>query len=219
MRKVKASSLVLDFELYPRNNIDSHNVSQLVDALTAGVELPPVIADKTSHRVVDGFHRVKAHLRTFGPRTTMTVIEKPYRNEREMFLDSMRYNAKHGAQLDPCDRTRCLIIADRLKIPMTSVAGALLTTTDRLGQLMATRTAIHGNLAVPIKRTIEKFAGHKLTNRQQETNLRSSGMNQVFYINQLIDLIEANMLDTDNAPLMNRLKVLSKLLINVLRSQ
>ena len=104
MKKMKAAQLVLDFGLYPRNNVDEHNVKNLVDALAAGTELPPVIIDRKSKRVVDGFHRVRAHLRLFGDNAEIDVITKNYKNDAELFLDAMRYNASHGAKLDTCDR-------------------------------------------------------------------------------------------------------------------
>jgi len=218
MRTMKCAELVLDFDLYPRNNLDGHNIRAIADARKAGVELPPVIADKKSKRVVDGFHRVKERLQTGGPDAEIEVIEKTYRNEKEMFLDAMRYNAAHGARLDPCDRTRCTIIADRLRIPLDSVAGALNMPVDKLAGLKADRTA-RGNgqgLTVALKHTIRHMAGKKLTKRQREANDRSSGMNQAFYVNQIIDLIEADLLDKADEKLLERLRKLHGLLEELL---
>lgn len=217
MKKVKAAELVLDFDLYPRNNVDTHNVRNLVDALTAGAELPPAIIDKKSRRVVDGFHRVRAYLRKYGDSAEITVVEKSYADDAAMFLDAMRYNASHGAKLDPCDRTHCVLIAERLSIPLDAVAGALNMPADKLGTLRVDRTATAGGLTIALKRTVaEKFAGRKLNKRQVECNEKLSGMNQVFYVNQLVELIEAKMLDLEDERLMERLKFLHGLLDDVL---
>lgn len=219
MKKIKVAELVLDFDLYPRNNVDSHNVKNLVDALAAGAELPPVIIDKKSKRVIDGFHRVRAHLRHFGEGAEITAIEKSYKDDAAMFLDAMRYNASHGAKLDPCDRTHCILVGERLKIPLEAIAGALHMPTDKLGDLKTDRTAIgSGGLTVALKRTNRHFAGKTLTKRQEEANDRSSGMNQVFYVNQIIELIESEMLDTEDENLLLRLKVLGDLLQGILVS-
>lgn len=217
MRKMKASEIVLDFDLYPRNNIDQGNVKTLIDAIIAGEELPPVIIDKKSKRCVDGFHRIRAYLRHFGEEARICVVEKTYRNDAEMFLDAMRYNANHGAKLDPCDRTRCTIIAERLSIPLDAVAGALHMPVQKLGKLQNERTAKSGGgLTIPIKRTFLHMAGRKFSKRQEEANTKSSGMNQVFYVNQVIDLIEAKMLDTEDENLLLRLRHLSDLLEELL---
>lgn len=219
MRKMKAAELVLDFDLYPRNNVDSHNVKSLSDALVAGMELPPVIIDRKSKRVIDGFHRVKANIRVYGDDCEIEVVEKSYKDDGDMFLDAMRYNASHGAKLDQCDRTRCTIIAERLSIPLDAVAGALHMPVEKLGELKVDRTATAGGLSIALKRTIRGFAGRKLTKRQVIANERLSGMNQSFYANQLIELVESGMLDVDDENLMDRLRHLHGLLDGVLVSK
>lgn len=170
MNHHRGAELVLDFDLYPRSNVDSHNVRTIVDALAAGAELPPVIADKKSKRVTDGFHRVRAHLQHFGPDAEIDVIEKVYKDEGAMFLDAMRYNAAHGARLDPNDRTHCVIIAERLSIPLDAVAGALNMPVEKLGHLRVDRIARSEGLSIPLKQTVKHMAGKRLTHRQVEAN-------------------------------------------------
>lgn len=219
MKTMKVAALVLDFDLYPRNSVDSHNINNLKDALLAGSELPPIVIDQKSKRVVDGFHRVKAYLGLYGDEATASVVEKNYRNERELFLDAMRYNAQHGAKLDSCDRTHCIIIAERLKISSEDVAGALHMSVDKLASLKADRMATAGGLAIPLKRTIRWKAGSKLSPAQVEANDKLSGMNQQFYVNQLITLLETDLLDTADELLMGRLQVLRGLLEKLPGSQ
>jgi hypothetical protein len=220
MRKMKAAQLVFDWNLYPRNNLDSANLRMITDARRAGDELPPVLIDKKSKRLVDGFHRTRATIAVDGSDAMIMVIEKLYHNDSEIFLDAVRLNAIHGARLDSCDRTRCLIIAERLKIDPEKIAGALHVSTDRLGPLMNTRTAKdHAGLRIPLKRTIRSRAGTELTDRQVEANQRLSGMSQVFYANQLIELIEAKLLDLSDERLLERLKKLHSLLDDVLAAK
>ena len=216
MKKLKAAEIVLDFDLYPRNNIDSANVTNITAAMEAGVEMPPVIIDRTSKRCIDGFHRVRAALRLHGDNAEIQVIEKDYPNEKEMFLDAMRYNAGHGAKLDPNDRTRCAIIAERLHITMDRVAGALNMTKAKLEVLRETRVAKHDGLQIALKQTVRHFCGKRLTRAQVAANAKLSGMNQSFYANQLITLIESEMLDTDDERLMIVLRKLHGLLEGLL---
>jgi len=216
MRRMKAAELILDFDLYPRNNVDAFNVRNLVEALELGIELPPIVSDRKSKRVVDGFHRVRASIRFGGDEAEIDVIEKNYKNEAEMFLDAMKYNANHGAKLDKADRVHCIIIAERLKISSKAVAGALHLSIDKLGDLTNDRIATCGGLRIPLTRTNQHMAGKRLSKKQRAANERSSGMNQQFYVNQIIDLIEADLLDTNDSKLMERLLVLGKLLDKVL---
>lgn len=215
MKKVKVTSLVLDFDMYPRNNIDSKNVSDIAEALRNGAEVPPVISDKKSKRVVDGFHRVKAHLIAFGPDAEIMVIEKSYKSERELFLDAVRYNAHHGAKLDSYDKSRILLRAEELKIDIAEISEVLSVSTDKLSELRVARTATSSNMVIPIKRTIQHMAGKRLNKRQKEANKKLSGMNQVFYVNQVIELLEADLLDTSDELLMKRLLHLGELINGV----
>lgn len=216
MRNMKAAGLILDFDLYPRHDVDNHNIRCIVTAIEAGETMPPVVIDKKSKRVIDGFHRIKATLRTDGD-ATIAVIEKSYKNDAAMFIDAMRLNANHGAKLDSHDRAHCCIVAERLKIPMDAVAGALHMPKEKLGGLRVCRTAKDSSgQAVPLKRTMQHMAGQKLTRPQVAANERSSGMNQVFYANQIIDLIESKSLDRNDDKLLERLRHLHGLLDSLL---
>src|SRR5271155_2464210 len=61
MKTIALSELVLDFDIYPRVDVDTTNVSRIQDAITAKVAMPPLVIDKTSKRIIDGFHRYKAY--------------------------------------------------------------------------------------------------------------------------------------------------------------
>lgn len=216
MRKMKVAELVIDFDIYPRNNVDAHNVRCIMDAIIAGIELPPMICDRASKRLVDGVHRARAYLR-LDPNAEAMVIEKTYHTEADLFLDAMRYNAAHGARLDSCDRTRCGIIAERLSIPIDAVAGALHMPVDKLAGLKSDRTArTSSGLSIALKRTIQHMSGRRMTKAQNDANEKLSGMNQQFYVNQLITLIENELLDTSDERLMKRLDALHKLLDGIL---
>lgn len=216
MRKIKVSLLVIDYNLYPRNNVDSYNVRCIADAIAAGEKLPPILIDRKSKRIIDGVHRTKAYL-TIDENMDVDVIEKDYKSEKEMFLEAMRLNAAHGAKLDACDRTRCCIIAEKLHISIDAVAGALHMTVDKLAGLQATRTAkTSGGLSVPLKRTFQHMSGQRMTKPQMEVNQRSSGMNQAFYAIQLIDMIQANLLDKEDEKLIDTLRKLNELLDELL---
>lgn len=214
MKKVKASTLVLDYTLYPRNDLDTYNVTSMVNALNAGHELPPIIVDKKTRKVVDGFHRREAHLKFYGEDAEIDVIEKSFESDADLFLEAMRLNASHGIRLDSHDRTHCLLIAERLSIPLESIAGALRMPTDKLGALRVDRTAVGSSgLTVPLKRTVSRqFSGQTLTPRQEEANQKLGGMSQLFYVNQLIELCESDMIDVGDSVLMRNVRKLVGLL-------
>ncbi|KKM98626.1 hypothetical protein LCGC14_1156090 [marine sediment metagenome] len=212
MKDAKLSELVLDFDLYPRTQIDSHHVSEMVEAENAGTEFPPIVIDKKSKRVIDGFHRVKKHLRCHGPDATIPVVEKTYKNDAAMLLDAIRYNANHGRNLSSFDRMHSILLAGKLGLTDKAVAGALSTTEDRVKVLRLNKSARVGNgkvsVTVPIKQTIRHMAGKKLTRSQVDANKKLGGMNQLFYVNQLLTLIESDLIDKENQDLLEALRKL-----------
>ena len=219
MREIPLATVVLDFKLYPRGDVDSQHVAYLVEALAAGQELPPIIIDAESKRVIDGFHRVRACEQHLGKDCKIKVIEKSYHDEAEMFIDAMRLNAAHGRTLTRYDRVHCILKAEEFKIDMEQVADALHLTVETVGRLRVERVGklrAAGSPEIPLKRTIRHMAGRTLTKGQAEANDKLSGMNQMFYANQLITLIENDLLDVSNEALMEKLRKLGELLDGVL---
>ena len=212
MKKIKLAEVILDFSLYPRSDVDAQHISYMREAEDSGVKLPTIVIDSKSKRVIDGFHRVRMWRHKYDDNHEIDVIEKTYKNEAEMFLDAIRYNASHGRILTRYDRTHCILLSEKFKIAPKNLASALSMTVEKLGKLKIGRI---GELrvgkttqSIPLKRTISHKHGQKLTKRQSEVNDKLGGMNQVFYVNQIIMLIESGLLDINNKQLLERLNVL-----------
>ena len=216
MTTTKISEVVLDFDLYPRASVDSQNVAYLSQADAAGAVLPPIIIDKKSKRVVDGFHRVKMYRQKYDDNFRVEVVAKAYPNEQAMLLDAMRYNSGHGRSLTRFDRVRCIVLGEKMGVDPAEIAAALHMTSEKVGELKAERV---GELKVgrtvepaPLKRTIRHMSGKRLSRAQYEANKKLSGMNQAFYVNQVITLIENKLLNYADADLLARLAHLAKLI-------
>lgn len=215
MTKLKVAEIILDFSLYPRIDVDDQNVRYIVGALEAGKVMPPIIIDRKSKRCVDGFHRTRAYTRLHGGDHEVEVIDNEYASEAEMLLDAIRFNASHGRTLSTADRTHCIIRCEELKLEPAIIASELNLTIERYGELRLTRI---GKLTgkrqtlIPLKRTIAHMAGRTLTSQQVETNKRLSGMNTLFYVNQLIMLIESDLIDKSSAEVLDGLKRLASLI-------
>ena len=210
--KMKLANVILDYNLYPRGSVNKTQVARLIEAMDAGVELPPIVICKDSKRCVDGFHRHTAYRRHSGDDVMIDVIAKKYKTDAELFADSMRYNAQHGEPLTPYDRTHCLIRAESLGITREQVASALGITIDKIGKLHTQRV---GQLKTngrarpfALKGSIRHMQGKPLTALQAETNAHLSGMPAQFHALQLIMLIDSDLLDVANEKLMESLQKL-----------
>lgn len=212
MKKYKVSELVLDFDVYPRGQVDSQHASYIAAAIEAGVEMPPAIIEKKTKRIVDGAHRHRAIRSVHGDDAMMECVERSYKTEADLLLDAIRLNANHGRILTQFDRTRCITLAAKLSIDDSLLADAMSVNVDKLAELRTDRTARDAGLVIPLKRTIRHMAGQSLNKRQVQANSRLSGMNQAFYVNQLIELIESGLLNTNDPKLMERLELLRTLI-------
>lgn len=218
MRTLNITELVVDMNLYPRSQIDDNHVSYMIRAFRAKSKFPPIIIDKKSKRIIDGVHRYNMYKR-IDRGMAVEVIEKQYKDDAEMFWHAMRLNADHGKGLTPFDRTKCIAKSGQLGLTKIQTADALLMTLADVGKLQKERMGrykVNGIVAYePLKRTIRHLAGEVLTERQWEANEKLSGMNQQFYAEQLITIIESKSLDKKDNSLMERLKYLKKLLNDI----
>ena len=81
----------------------------------------------------------------------------------------------------------------------------------RLDDLYVARYTTDG---VALKQTITHFAGKKSTGAIREVNLKVGGMNQAFYINQVIALLEHNAVDWNRKSVTDGLQKLGSLLLD-----
>lgn len=218
METMKAADIVLDFDLYPRGQVDNQHVGEIREAMRAGIEMPPVIIDKKSKRAVDGFHRIRAELAENGEGATIQVVAKKYTNDKAMFLDAMRFNVGRGHDLTPYDKARSIIRAGALKITDMELAEVLKVTVEKIVGVREVKTAKSNGKLCPIKRTIQHMAGKPLTRKQVEANARLGGMKPRFYVNQIVTLIEADLLDKEDEELAGALRQLHELLGGILAS-
>lgn len=211
---VKAASLVLDPATSPRQGqIIETLVTEYVHKLEAGEILPPIEADPKTQQVVKGWHRVKAHLRHFGEEAEILTEWKEYADDRERFLAAAEDNSAHGQCLSHYDQAYCLIRAEALGIIRDRITSALRITTERSENLEVRKVAKAPDLTpIPLKRTAAHLAGKRLTEPQMVGHKAASGMAQVFYVNQIINLLNNDLLDGEDVNLLERLQQLFALL-------
>ncbi len=212
-RTVKLAALVFDLKLYPRRIVDDLNVRDLVDAIRTGVILPPPIIDAARDRVVDGRHRCIAHGKVHGSDATITVIARSYPDEASILEDAIRLNSQHGRRLDPADRAHCAILAEEVGLSIERVAEALHLTRVRYDVLIRGKVGhLVNGMKVPRKNTLRGLGDIPLTPNLAKANDKASGMSPMFYVNQVINLLENDAIDQTNTKLMERLIHLARLI-------
>lgn len=203
---MKASQLILDFTIYPRNQVAEYHVGDLAETLRAGQALPPIIAEEGTFRIVDGFHRTRAHQKVYGLETEVAVELRTYKSPADLFLDCVRLNAHHGRRLSAYDHAHCITLAEGFAVTPELLASALTITVDSLTKIRQTKTAISTTgEALPIRRSVVHLAGTRLSETQQEGAQAMGGMPLLYYTNQLITALDHDLVPPNHPVLVERL--------------
>lgn len=211
-QELKLAELIFDWDIYPRPDIDSAHVKSMAEAEEAGAEFPPILVEKKSKRVVDGWHRCRKQQRVYGKDGSIMCTLKTYRSEVEVIEDVMDLNATHGKKLSSYDHARCILIADRVGLSDKRLAIALHMPISKISELRSTKIASTEDGPIAIKVAVGHMAGRKLSRKQAIAVTKLGGNSPTFTANQLIIMIEANLIDKSNETLMEKLKALGKLI-------
>ena len=196
--RVPAASLVEDFALYPRNEVNDTHVNDLVRSLSSGSDLPPIIAERLTNRIVDGVHRRRAHLKHFGDSAIVEVEFRDYEDEAALYLEAVRFNAAHGRRLDRHDQTRIVLRLQELKVDAKVIASALHVPEQEIKTLAVRIVYDTAGMAVPQKRGFEHLRGQKVSDEQigAMKSVRSGELGRV--CNELIKLLDYELIDYED---------------------
>ena len=199
-------SLIKDYTVYPRDRIVETNVTNMIKALEVGIALPPIVVDRATLRIVDGFHRFEAHRKFFGPDSDIAV-EFEEHDDASLFIRAMETNTGHGVSLSQFDKVKCVKKGESFGITRDVIANALGMTRERLEGSITRKTSGDGEI---LKRTVGHFSGKPMTQSQKAFNVKAGGMDQKFYIDQVTALLESNSINWDNENVMESLQNLSR---------
>lgn len=214
MQMIPLARLVLDWTLYPRHEVDSTQVSRLANALAVGEELPPIMVDRKSLRIVDGMHRYSAYLRTLGEDGEIPAVLKTYRNVQEMFLDAVRTNARHGVPLESIDQAHAVLLARDLGVGIGKLASAMAIPEAKLEPLNRSDSNRYatgpGGETVILKTALRHKGGGRLTKAQVAVNDSLVGMKATYFIGCVLKLLRHKLFDPEDESVMELLRELKE---------
>jgi len=214
MIELQVAELVLDWDFYPRHQLNTQHIASIVDAMRAGIEMPPVIVEKKSKRLVDGWKRSRAALHVHGKTATIQAVEKRYKNDAEFYLDAVRYNKEHGEAYSNYDRIHAALKAERLGLKKVAIAEALGMTVQKLESLEIRKTAVktNGTEKIALKRSLGHMKGRRLNAQQRKVNEGACGWKPRFLADQLNSLISADLIDLKDKETLESLRQLLRTL-------
>lgn len=184
MRSIKVGDLKIDMATYPRQCVDNGHVFAMIEAIKVGVKLPPIVIEVDTLRVVDGVHRVTALKEYDGHGAEIECIEKTYVDDREFFLDCLKYNSSHGKNLTRMDRERIVEIGSTLGIDDALLATSLVVSEQFVGTLKS--GAVVGQLTAA---TMLPPPRDRNTNRRHEVGDGNEYMPEIARIERATEII------------------------------
>jgi hypothetical protein len=215
---VRLADLVEDLTLYPRTQVSGTNVANLRAAYQAGDELPLMIVDRKSKRIIDGVHRYHMYLKELGADGSIKVDLRTYESEAEMFKAAVTANVGHGLPLQEIEKRRIVLrlqdegsgddeIARTLRVPVRKVEKIRLrTATVKVGG--------GGIRREPLKRPLFHMQGKEMTEAQVEAQRHAPGTSYLLLIRQLREGLRYRLLDFDDERLVAALEGLQQDLNN-----
>jgi len=195
---VKVGELVIDYGILPRGGVNFGHVDNLKNAALAGAALPPIVAERSTKRVVDGFHRHKMYVQLYGEEHEVEVEFRDFADEDELFVAAVEANSTHGLAYTAYDRRRRLVEAERRGISRDFISSAIKMPVEKADKKIADGSAFVKTPAgdrerVPLRTGLKPLAGHLLNKKQEEAN-RTAAMKAEYHCKALIALLRAGLL-------------------------
>lgn len=219
-KTVPLAALVEDMSVYPRHAVDEAYVGQLVEALRAGAQPPPIVVDAGTMRVVDGWHRARAYRKVLGAEAALDVEFRTYKSEAALRLDAVSLNAMHGRKLDRIDQVRAVLLLEEAGVPEDRIAIALNIRPDRV-QTLRVKVAItmvpakvppgavisdanpgRAMVSIPLKRAMLHLAGQELTADQALAHQSQAGTSFLLQVRQIRDALRFDLMNREDERLM-----------------
>jgi hypothetical protein len=214
---IPLAELVEDLSIYPRTTVSSVNTTNLVDAIRAGVTLPPPVVDKKSKRIVDGFHRRRAYLKALGTDATILVDLRHYKTDADILLAAIEANTCHGLPLQEIDKRRNVLSLQGFGTDNVVIARVLHVPVEKIEKLTARIVTVVSEEAEPVrveplKQPHRHFQGGEMSEAQSKAAKSAPGTSYLLTIRQLHDALQHRLIDGSSGQVIAALKGLAEAL-------
>jgi hypothetical protein len=207
--RVPLASMVEDFSLYPRATVNDTHVRELRRSLQAGDQLPPIILEAGTLRIVDGFHRRRALIANLGPEGVVKAELREYPDELSLYQDAAALNATHGQPLDRDDQVRVAVHMRELGANDEIISATLHTPLARVVELVAKFTAFsQSGETVVLKPAARHLAQETLTLEQEAVQPHITGTATLRLVSDLRARLRASIVDLENPKVRQKLNEL-----------
>lgn len=208
MTTLKRERIHVDETVYPRYREDRSVINHYAESMGAGAEFPAIEIDQTGS-VIDGVHRLRAY-DMLGV-TAIPVVRKTVKSQAEFFALALEANAHHGKQFTQIDYANMVMKGRELGLSSDLIAKIVHVTPGFLNTVTKDWFAKSpSGAAIPLKRTLAHMGGKTLTEEQVLANKKAGGWPAGFYVTQVRNLIENDLINTEDNKVMTNLEQLQE---------
>lgn len=137
---INLQNVLIDENLYPRNQVYWKHTQQLMGAINTGAILPPIVVGRRDDRyvIIDGRHRYKAHLNLKKKKIGAIAT---HLKEDKWFAEAVRLNTAHGHGLSWQEKISASMILQRADYQPEEIASIVHIPLERLLQAIKTQGA------------------------------------------------------------------------------
>ena len=214
---VPVGSLDFDRDLYPRIDVSDYHVTEIIRAMEGGHELPPIVADRDTRKIIDGAHRWHAAIKK--EVEEISVEWRDYADKTEMFKDACLLNSAHGLNFTARDRLKVIEIGQKFGLKELDFSVLLRTSQSYIQTIMPRIAYVPGTgekiERVPLKASTRHLSGQTITPQQADAiKGNAPGTSYLLTVRQLISAVENDLLPPkgDHPVLWDELEKLTVLL-------
>jgi hypothetical protein len=218
---LKISEIVFDEELYPRQQYDWQTAYRYSEAMKAGALFPPINVALFAGKnyLIDGKHRIEAF--KLAKEEYIEAFVKPIKSRNAIFIAAVKSNIVHGRQLSSFDRAKIILKLQGMKITNVEISKIVNISVGKITSFVARRitNSVTGEEIV-LKAPVKGFNGQVISEEfavRQEKVFASQNQEQV--IEEMLVLLENKAINTKNPAILNKLKVIAKLIRELVLSK
>jgi len=202
-----------DNELYPRFQYNWQVAYDYAKSMETGAIFPPIVVafHAGKYYLVDGKHRKEAYKQI--KQDTVEVELIPVKSLDDIFVEAVKRNVIHGKALSVGEKVQAALKLRMIDISDEKISEIIQVPIKDLNKFIAKRVTntITGEEIV-LKKPLTHLAGQKISEEIANSQGLYHGGSQMRLVSEVIHLLETKSFNTKNAALMNKLKVMRKLI-------
>ncbi|MFW6282972.1 MAG: ParB N-terminal domain-containing protein [Minisyncoccales bacterium] len=211
IKKIK----ILD-EIYPRVQLNWQTSYDYAESMKSGAKFPPIVIGlyKGNYVLIDGYHRIEA--KKLNKEQKIQAEIHTNIDKKKMFEMAIKLNISHGKTLTPYEKRKIALRLREMKYPNSKVSELIQIPLNKLDNFVGQRLVNTITGETIVKSGVKHFAGKNLpeniSKNLEESENKMIVVDQVKFINQLIDLIKKGFIDIENEKVARKIEELKELI-------